>query len=126
MTLLSPVCRQLYHETALLPFRLNAWSFESAHVMDRYVMKEKKLPRPHRRAIRLLYSPVVLPAAVENYFGGLQMIVLGSGVTMVKRVFEPGPDSGHRATVGWDVHCGKWKKSPAGGRCLVVDHALPT
>ncbi|AEO58260.1 hypothetical protein MYCTH_2305461 [Thermothelomyces thermophilus ATCC 42464] len=61
MTLLSPVCRQLYHETALLPFRLNAWSFESLRVLDRFVMKEKRLPRPQRRAIRLLYTQTVLP-----------------------------------------------------------------
>ncbi|KAK4097674.1 hypothetical protein N658DRAFT_518468 [Parathielavia hyrcaniae] len=125
MTLLSPVCRQLYHETALLPFRLNAWSFESAQVMDRYVLKEKKLPRPHRRAIRLLYSPVVLPAPVENYFGGLQIIVLDSGLTMVRHVVEAGPDSAQRATIGWEVHCGTWKKSRGGGRRLVLDHALP-
>ncbi|KAK4118881.1 hypothetical protein N657DRAFT_582867 [Parathielavia appendiculata] len=122
MTLLSPVCRQLYHETALLPFRLNAWSFESAQVMDRYVMKEKRLPRPHRRAIRLLYSPVVLPAPVENYFGGLQMIVLDSGLTMVRRVVEPGSDIGrHRASLGWEVHSGTWKRTRAEGRRLVVD-----
>ncbi|KAJ4289320.1 hypothetical protein N0V88_007071 [Collariella sp. IMI 366227] len=71
MTLLSPVCRQLYHETVLLPFRLNAWSFESLAVMDRFVMKEKRLPLPHRRAIRVLYSPTPLPTHEEKYFGGV-------------------------------------------------------
>ncbi|KAH6857035.1 hypothetical protein B0I37DRAFT_304227 [Chaetomium sp. MPI-CAGE-AT-0009] len=76
MTLLSPVCRQLYHETVLLPFRLNVWSFESLHVLDRFVIKEKRLPRPHRRAIRLLYAQGLLPKSAAKYFGGLKVIVL--------------------------------------------------
>lgn len=110
MTLLSPVCRQLYHETVLLPFRLNAWSFESLHVMDRYVIKEKRLPLPHRRAIRLLYTQTVLPTAVEKYFGGLEVVVLDTGLTMVKRVVEPpGADQDRRQTVAWDVYSRKWK-----------------
>ncbi|KAK3306389.1 uncharacterized protein B0T15DRAFT_509776 [Chaetomium strumarium] len=109
MTLLSPVCRQLYHETVLLPFRLNAWSFESAHVMDRYVMKEKRLPKPHRRAIRLLYAQAVLPAAVEKYFGGLEEVVLETGLAMVKRLVETGPEDDRRHIVAWDVCSREWK-----------------
>jgi hypothetical protein len=108
MTLLSPVCRQLYHETALLPFRLNAWSFESMHVMDRYVMKEKRLPLSHRRAIRLLYAQMVLPTPVEKYFGGLEVVVLGTGLTMVKRV-EDDVEHGQRKRVTWDLYHKKWK-----------------
>lgn len=110
LKLLSPVCRQLYHETALLPFRLNAWSFESLHVMDRFVMKEKRLALPHRRAIRLLYSQTVLPAAVEKYFGGLEVIVLETGLTMVKQASsEQGPESARRQVVAWNVYHRKWK-----------------
>ncbi|AEO67267.1 317dfd0c-4ecc-4b9c-9101-940c9446d809 [Thermothielavioides terrestris] len=109
MTLLSPVCRQLYHETVLLPYRLNAWSFESFHVMDRYVMKEKRLPLAHRRAIRLLYTQTVLPVAVEKYLGGLEVVVLETGLTMVKRTVEAGPEQGCRKTVVWDVYSRKWK-----------------
>lgn len=109
MTLLSPVCRQLYHETALLPFRLNAWSFESLHIMDRYVMKEKRLPLSHRRAIRLLYAQTVLPAPVEKYLGGLEVIVLETGLTMVKHVVESGPEHGYRQTTAWDIYQKKWK-----------------
>ncbi|KAK4149275.1 hypothetical protein C8A00DRAFT_47074 [Chaetomidium leptoderma] len=109
MKLLSPVCRQLYHETVLLPFRLNAWSFESLSAMDRYVMKEKRLPLPHRRAIRLLYVQTVLPTAVENYFGGLEVVVLGSGLTMAKRMVESDhAEHGRRKTVAWDIHVRKW------------------
>ncbi|KAL2129644.1 hypothetical protein VTI74DRAFT_7501 [Chaetomium olivicolor] len=109
MTLLSPVCRQLYHETVLLPFRLNAWSFESLAVMDRYVIKEKRLPLPHRRAIRLLYSPTVLPAPVEKFFGGLEVVVLETGLTMVKRAVESDSESGCRPPTSWDVYHRKWK-----------------
>lgn len=110
LKLLSPVCRQLYHETALLPFRLNAWSFESLHVMDRFVMKEKRLALPHRRAIRLLYSQTVLPAAVEKYFGGLEVIVLETGLTMVKQAAsEQSPESARRQVVAWNVYHRKWK-----------------
>ncbi|KAL1839887.1 hypothetical protein VTJ49DRAFT_1022 [Mycothermus thermophilus] len=109
MTLLSPVCRQLYHETALLPFRLNAWSFDSLHTMDRYIMKEKRLPLPQRRAIRLLYTQTVLPTPVEKYLGGLEVIVLESGLTMVKQVVESGPEHGYRRVVSWDLHHTKWK-----------------
>ncbi|KAH6631358.1 hypothetical protein F5144DRAFT_489770 [Chaetomium tenue] len=76
MTLLSPVCRQLYHETVLLPFRLNAWSFQSMHVLDRFAIKEKRLPRSQRRAIRLLYVQTPLPKSATKYFVGLKVIVL--------------------------------------------------
>ncbi|KAL2156676.1 hypothetical protein VTH82DRAFT_1421 [Thermothelomyces myriococcoides] len=108
MTLLSPVCRQLYHETALLPFRLNAWSFESLRVMDRFVMKEKRLPRQQRRAIRLLYTQTVLPTPVEKYFGALEVIVLETGLTMVRRV-EDDPEHENRRVIGWDLSYTKLK-----------------
>ncbi|KAK4142559.1 uncharacterized protein C8A04DRAFT_29836 [Dichotomopilus funicola] len=110
MTLLSPVCRQLYHETALLPFRLNAWSFDSSHTMDRYILKEKRLPLAQRRAIRLLYAQTVLTSPVEKYFGGLEVIVLGTGLTMIRRVEEEGdPERGYRKVVAWDLSHTKWK-----------------
>ncbi|KAL2137799.1 hypothetical protein VTI28DRAFT_8193 [Corynascus sepedonium] len=108
MTLLSPVCRQLYHETVLLPFRLNAWSFESLRILDRFIMKEKRLPLPQRRAIRLLYTQTVLPTPVEKYFGALEMIVLESGLTMVRRI-EDDPEHGNRKVIGWDLSYTKLK-----------------
>ncbi|KAK0742094.1 hypothetical protein B0T21DRAFT_381792 [Apiosordaria backusii] len=79
MTLLSPVCRQLYHETVLLPYRLNAWSFRSIAVMDRFLVKERRLPKSHRGAIRVLYSQCVLTAAVEKLFAGLEVVLLDGG-----------------------------------------------
>jgi hypothetical protein len=55
VTLLAPVSRQLYRETALLPFELNAWCFESAAVLERYVLRERRLAPEQRRALRTLY-----------------------------------------------------------------------
>lgn len=109
MTLLSPVCRRLYHETTLLPYTLNAWSFASRHVMERYVMKEKRLPLPQRRAIHTLYSQHVLPWAVEKYLGGLKVIVLENGLKMTKRFIEADLEHGQRPTISWDLSHQKWK-----------------
>src|SRR4051794_33759956 len=55
MTLLSSVCRMLYKETVLMPYELNVWSFDSLPTMERYILKEKRLPRPQVRAIRVMY-----------------------------------------------------------------------
>ncbi|KAG8157958.1 hypothetical protein KVR01_012230 [Diaporthe batatas] len=79
ITLLSGVCRQLYHETALLPHQLNTWSFETMHVMERYILKENRMPLVQRRAVRMLYCKERLPKALENKFGGLQAIIWKDG-----------------------------------------------
>lgn len=75
MTLLSPVCRQLYRETSLLPFQLNAWFFESTCVMERYVFRERRLPLAQRRAIHTLYVNSRLTKAMEKFFGGLKVVM---------------------------------------------------
>lgn len=79
ITLLSGVCRQLYHETALLPHQLNTWSFETMHVMERYILRENRMPLVQRRAVRMLYCKERLPKALENKFGGLQAIIWKDG-----------------------------------------------
>ncbi|KAK4644212.1 hypothetical protein QC761_302820 [Podospora bellae-mahoneyi] len=109
MTLLSPVCRQLYHETVLLPYRLNAWSFHTIAVMDRFLIKERRLPKSHMGAIRVLYSQCVLTAAVEKKLNGLEMVLLDSGWRMVKRVVEVDKDHGDKRAVYWDIEKGWWK-----------------
>ncbi|KAK4184817.1 hypothetical protein QBC35DRAFT_390883 [Podospora australis] len=109
MTLLSGVCRQLYHETALLPYSLNAWSFESAHVMDRFVMKEKRLPIPHRRAIHLLYSQTVLTTALEKYFGGLKVVLVAGNIRMTKHIIDADPEHAGRRIITWEVSNPWWK-----------------
>lgn len=75
LTLLSGVCRQLYHETALLPHCLNTWSFENMHVMDKYIIKENKMPLQQRRAIRTLWCKERIPKALQQKLGGLEVII---------------------------------------------------
>lgn len=75
LTLLSGVCRQLYHETALLPQNLNSWSFESVHMMERYILKDNRMPLQQRRAIAILYCRERLPRELRNKFKGLKVII---------------------------------------------------
>lgn len=79
ITLLSGVCRQLYHETALLPQQMNTWSFETLHVMERYILKENRMPLMQRRAVQTLYCKEKLPKVLEKKFGGLKAIVWKDG-----------------------------------------------
>ncbi|KAK0620607.1 hypothetical protein B0T14DRAFT_604171 [Immersiella caudata] len=106
MALLSSVCRQLYNETVLLPYALNVWSFESNHVMERLLLKEKRLPRPHRRAIRMLYTPSVLTVAVEKAFGNLEVLLLQGGVRMTRVEVVKGEGK----AVLWEVQHRWWKE----------------
>ncbi|KAF2732724.1 hypothetical protein EJ04DRAFT_565716 [Polyplosphaeria fusca] len=60
-TLLNGVCRQLYHETAVLPYQLNIWMKSRPFIhspaygmLEAYTMAEKRLPLPQRRAINVL------------------------------------------------------------------------
>lgn len=79
ITLLSGVCRQLYHETALLPQQMNTWSFENLHVMERYILRENRMPLLQRRAIQTLYCKEKLPKALAKKFGGLEAIIWKDG-----------------------------------------------
>ncbi|ROW05803.1 hypothetical protein VMCG_05209 [Cytospora schulzeri] len=79
ITLLSGVCRQLYHETSILPQQMNTWSFENLHVMERYILRENRMPLMQRRAIHTLYCKEKLPKALANKFGGLQAIIWKDG-----------------------------------------------
>ncbi|TLS25047.1 hypothetical protein PpBr36_07295 [Pyricularia pennisetigena] len=73
VTLLSGVCRQLYHETATLPFQLNTWSFHSPRLMNRY-LKERRMTLKQRRAVKILIVKEKPSKAVENMFGCLQVV----------------------------------------------------
>lgn len=75
LTLLSGVCRQLYHETALLPYRLNTWSFENMHVMGKYIIKENKMPLQQRRAIHTIWCKERIPKALQQKLAGLEVII---------------------------------------------------
>lgn len=79
ITLLSGVCRQLYHETSLLPQQMNTWSFENLHVMERYILRENRMPLLQRRAVQTLYCKEKLPRALVKKFGGLKAIIWKDG-----------------------------------------------
>ena len=89
---MAPVCRQLYRETALLPYSLNVWSFENYYVMKRYILKEKRLPLLQRRAIRTLLvgselSCRGLSKTMVKYLGGLEVLLMEkNGRLEVKRL----------------------------------------
>ncbi|KAH8728539.1 hypothetical protein GQ44DRAFT_702441 [Phaeosphaeriaceae sp. PMI808] len=55
MTLLNVACRQLYKETALLPYRRNTWAFASRYVFLNFVGPRGPLPPPHRKSLRSLF-----------------------------------------------------------------------
>lgn len=96
ITLLSGVCRQLYHETALLPQKLNYWSFENTHVMERYILKENRMPLQQRRAVQTIYCKERLSKALEKKFGGLKTIVWKDGKKLRKQDLGKYPDTAWR------------------------------
>lgn len=84
-TLLSGVCRQLYQETATLPFQLNTLAFESPLVMERYLMKERRLSLPLRRAIKTLFVRVDRPPkTIEKYLGSLNTVRVDVGKCIIE------------------------------------------
>ena len=73
-TLLSGVCRQLYQETATIPFEANVWAFR-ANVLNRLVNKERRLPLPQRRAMKTLIVEDRMPGkAIEKLLSGLELV----------------------------------------------------
>ncbi|OHF01998.1 hypothetical protein CORC01_02577 [Colletotrichum orchidophilum] len=52
LTLLVLVCRQLYHETELMPYRDNAWSWQTPGLMERYLLTERRMGFAQRRVLR--------------------------------------------------------------------------
>lgn len=94
VTLLSGVCRQLYHEASLLPQQLNTWSFENLHVMERYILRENRMPLLQRRAIHTLYCKEKLPKALAKKFGGLKVIIWKDGKRLRRQDLLLYPDIG--------------------------------
>lgn len=92
ITLLSGVCRQLYHETALLPQGLNPWSFENTWVMERFIQREERLTLLQRRAIHVLWCREHLSRAMEKKFGALQVIVWKDGAGLLRQDLRTEPD----------------------------------
>ncbi|KAH7078291.1 hypothetical protein FB567DRAFT_631649 [Paraphoma chrysanthemicola] len=78
LTLFNGVCRQLYLETASLPFQLNTIAFDSYNVMMNFLVIDRRLSRPQREAIHTLVLPDHLPASnILEFLPNLQRFYLG-------------------------------------------------
>ncbi|KAF2796721.1 hypothetical protein K505DRAFT_372998 [Melanomma pulvis-pyrius CBS 109.77] len=73
--LLNNICRELYKETAELPYKWNTWSFQSLHVLQDFIVKEKRLPLSHLQAINTIFAQRWWDACVEKLlFSGLKTL----------------------------------------------------
>ncbi|CBX94478.1 hypothetical protein IAQ61_009680 [Plenodomus lingam] len=78
---LNNICRQLYEETATLPYKLNVIAFASASVMFNFLYQERRLSRKQRDAITHLVLPDgLLQQNMLNDLRGLQKFALGRTV----------------------------------------------
>jgi hypothetical protein len=62
-TPLNNVCRQLYRETAVLPYKLNLICFGSHNIMFNFLFREQRLARQHREALTQMVLPDGLPGS---------------------------------------------------------------
>jgi hypothetical protein len=78
-TLLNNICRQLYLETGVLPYRLNRWAFASHKTMVNFLLMEQRLSSQQRHAITELFIFDGLPGAnILTYLPNLEKVSLGS------------------------------------------------
>jgi hypothetical protein len=68
-TPLNNICRQLYQETAVLPYKLNLICFGSHNIMFNFLFMEKRLARQHLNALTQMVLPDTLPGS--NMLGSL-------------------------------------------------------
>jgi hypothetical protein len=95
MTLLNNVSRQLYHETAFLPFEFNRWVFDSHNIMMNFLVLDRVLAKGHCAAIKELIVNDVLPGA------GLLKIMTGlERVGLVFKSNDSGPQGWYRVVRG--------------------------
>ncbi|KAH9868438.1 hypothetical protein J1614_007510 [Plenodomus biglobosus] len=79
---LNNICRQLYTETATLPYKLNVIAFSSATVMLNFLYQEDRLSRQQRDAITELVLPDgLLQQNMLNDLVGLEKFYLGCKVS---------------------------------------------
>jgi hypothetical protein len=77
LTLMNSVCRQLYHETEILPFKLNCWAFEKYLTMMNFLFVDKQLMRKQRAAIKELLVTDQLPGGnLLDVMDGVQKVSL--------------------------------------------------
>lgn len=103
-TLLNGVCRQLYEETAALPYEMNHIAFDSHNIMVNFLMMEKRISSRQRAAIKHLVLKDELPG--ENMLAYLPNL---------SKVYLATEQKDKRQSRGWyDV------ERPAGARPKLV------
>ncbi|KAF3035446.1 hypothetical protein E8E12_005300 [Didymella heteroderae] len=76
-TPLNNICRQLYYETAKLPFTLNTIAFSTHNVMFNFFYREQRLSREQRDAITSITLQKELPTPnFLVYMRNLQKVIL--------------------------------------------------
>jgi hypothetical protein len=96
-TLLNNVCRQLYLETAALPFALNRIAFETSNVMFNYIGHDQRLSKQQRHSLKQLMVGDDLPGAnILTYLPNLEKVYL-AGVDQVQRRIQG------EKSMGWYV-----------------------
>ena len=76
-TPLNNICRQLYNETATLPYTLNTLAFSTHNTMFNFLFLEQRLSREQRDAITSITLQDALPMSnLLTYMRNLQNVVL--------------------------------------------------
>ncbi|KAK1709725.1 uncharacterized protein BDZ83DRAFT_591797 [Colletotrichum acutatum] len=84
LTLLVLVCRQLYYETELIPYRENAWSWATPGLMERYLLTERRMGFAQRRVLREVCVRGIAgfgncSRRVRGVLGGLEIVWFWEG-----------------------------------------------
>lgn len=76
-TPLNNICRQLYNETATLPYTLNTLAFSTHNTMFNFLFLEQRLSREQRDAIKSITLQDALPMSnLLTFMQNLQRVVL--------------------------------------------------
>jgi hypothetical protein len=77
-TLLNNICRQLYLETAVLPYKLSTIAFDSNNIMVNFLLHEQRLSRSQRHGFKQIIVRNCLPGAnMLTYLPNLEKVYLG-------------------------------------------------
>jgi hypothetical protein len=92
--LLNNVCRQLYLETAALPFELNKIAFETYNVLFNFIGHEQRLSHEQRYILKALKVGDDLPGAnILTYLPNLEKVYL-AGIDQVQKRIKDGKPTG--------------------------------
>lgn len=77
MRLLGQTCRQIYQETALMPYETFIWAFESTFTLDEWLSMKDCTSVEHKKAIRKVAVPFPGPyRSSEKFLHNLQEILM--------------------------------------------------